>query len=161
VTSEREVRWASSLRSCKSSFPIPLRVGGWVGLSGLLKCRGGLPAQRRSPIPVPAAAAENLLTSNLYMPAVHGWLVGWSLSSLVGTDTAIWWQWQTLKKPAPETCTSFWYRIEHVLSDTRIWYQKKSMQDCTSVPVFLVAYQFLVQVSWATVTGVRDEPAVS
>ena len=41
------------------SFPVPLRVGGWVGLSGLVKYWGGLPARRRSPVPVPAAAAEN------------------------------------------------------------------------------------------------------
>ena len=32
------------------SFSIPLRVGGWVGLNGSVKYRGGLPLQRRSHI---------------------------------------------------------------------------------------------------------------
>ena len=35
-----------------------------------------------------------------------------------------------LKKRVPETGT--WYRIEHVLSNTGIWHQKKLMQDCMS-----------------------------
>jgi len=33
------------------SFPVPLRIGGWVGLGGLVKYWGGLPARRRSPLP--------------------------------------------------------------------------------------------------------------
>jgi len=41
------------------SFPITLVVGGWVGLGGLVKYWGGLPAGRRSPIPVLAMAAGN------------------------------------------------------------------------------------------------------
>jgi len=31
------------------SFPIPLRVGGWVGMGGLIKCWGGLPAEDGHP----------------------------------------------------------------------------------------------------------------
>jgi len=41
------------------SFLVPLRVGGWVGLGGLVKYWGGLPTQRRSPNPVLTAATEN------------------------------------------------------------------------------------------------------
>jgi len=42
---------------------------------------------------------------------------------------------------AQETCTRNWYRIEHVLSDTRIWYQKKTMQDCMSyVPETVISF---------------------
>jgi len=40
------------------SFPIPLRVGGWVGLGCLVKYGGGLIARRRSPVPVFVAANE-------------------------------------------------------------------------------------------------------
>jgi len=45
------------------SFPAPLRIGGWVGLGGLVKYWGGfigLPAWRRSPIPVFVAAVVEL-----------------------------------------------------------------------------------------------------
>jgi len=67
----------------------------------------------------------------------------------------------TLKKPVPETGTSFWYRIEHVLSDTRIWYQKKidarlhvirTIETGTSFSGILV---YGIQVSRASVTGIR------
>jgi len=34
------------------SFSIPLRVGGWVGLGGLVKYCSGLPTLRRSPVPL-------------------------------------------------------------------------------------------------------------
>jgi len=31
------------------SFPVPLRLGGWVGLGGLVKCWGGLSAEDGHP----------------------------------------------------------------------------------------------------------------
>ena len=45
----------ASPHSGRYSFPVPLRVGGWVGVGGW----GELPARRRSPIPVFVAAAVN------------------------------------------------------------------------------------------------------
>jgi len=45
-------RCRASLHFGWYSFPIPLRVGGWVGLNGLVKYRGGLPVRRWSPIPI-------------------------------------------------------------------------------------------------------------
>ena len=41
------------------SFPVPLKVGGWVDLGGLVKCWGGLPTWRLPPIPVLASVAGN------------------------------------------------------------------------------------------------------
>jgi len=41
------------------SFPVPLRVGGWVALGGSMKYWGGLPAWRRWPVPVLAMVAGN------------------------------------------------------------------------------------------------------
>ena len=41
------------------SFPVPLRVEGWVGLNGLVKHWGGFRARRRSRVPVFVAAAGN------------------------------------------------------------------------------------------------------
>jgi len=54
------------LSSCKASqhfgwylFAILLRVGGWVGLGGLVKYWGGFPIQRWLPVPVLVTAAGN------------------------------------------------------------------------------------------------------
>ena len=40
-------------------FPVPLRVGGWVGPGGLVKYWVCFPARRRSPIPVLTAVVGN------------------------------------------------------------------------------------------------------
>jgi len=61
-------------------------------------------------------------------------------------------QWQTLKKPVPETGTGFWYvwhAILHRFSGTRFWYRTEHVLFGTRN-----WYQFLVQVSWASVTGI-------
>ena len=52
------------------SFPVPLMVGGWVGLSGLLNYWAGFPAQRRSPIPVLAESSRGGRESNS-LPLSH------------------------------------------------------------------------------------------
>jgi len=67
---------------------------------------------------------------------------------------------RTRKKLVPETGTSFWYRTEHVLSDTRIWYQKKIDASLhvirTRNRYQFFWYQFLVQISWASVIANSD-----
>jgi len=42
----------ASLQFGRYSFPVPMRVRSWVGLRGWLRYRGGIPARRRSPIPI-------------------------------------------------------------------------------------------------------------
>jgi len=59
------------------SFPIRMRVGGWVGLGGLVKYCGGLPAQRRSYIPVLAVTAGNRTCPESTVLTTGGKLTGW------------------------------------------------------------------------------------
>jgi len=70
---KRNESYLPLLPSCRASphfgwysFPVPLRVGGWVGLGGLMKYWGGLPVRRRSPILVLVAAAGNRQRFNIY-----------------------------------------------------------------------------------------------